>query len=303
MKRCPLTLEPSQTALTSNITAMVQNGHVHSLNQSYTNYLSDVNVMVQTEPEFSLNQSYTEYEHSCISHIRNSCHSVPPPSSPSSNSPSISEQSQNIGKDNDNILKQNGYTNIHTLCASQQGELFEAAVLDHEPSNPKSRDQKLVIKKVSKSLHTQHIACPQADDEMTYCIPNNVLKEALILILLTVKNRDRLVCDYLVRFIHFFHSKTHYYLVLEHIEDNVMNLKQFVDKAHQFIQNGKLDSQQYIAVIRFIFWQLFVLFQWMHDAMNCCHLDLKLEHVLLKGARFIVVKEDVSTHVAVLNNR
>eukprot|EP01084_Bolivina_argentea_P110116 196676_1 len=67
-----------------------------------------------------------------------------------------------------------------------------------------------------------------------------------------------------------------------------MNLHQFVEEAHQHIRNGKLDVKGYHRVIRFIFWQLSVLLHWLHDDMHCCHLDLQLEHVLLKDAGFVV---------------
>eukprot|EP01083_Nonionella_stella_P030849 84534_1 len=178
------------------------------------------------------------------------------------------------------ILNQNGYQKIKTLHDTQQGELFDASVL-----KPSASDSKVTIKRVSKALHFQRIATPRIDDDgMKYCIPNDIFKETLILSRLTVANK----WQYIIQFIEFFQSKKEYYLVLQHLGDKCMNLKQFVELAHKYIRNGQLHIRKYLQMIKFLFWQLFVTMRRLHDDMRCCHLDLKLEHVMLKDAEFVI---------------
>eukprot|EP01083_Nonionella_stella_P301068 1031087_1 len=176
----------------------------------------------------------------------------------------------------DPSLKLNGYKFIRKICDTQQGELLEAT--DHKSSA-------VVIKKVGNALFRQQITKKDAFG-MTYCIPNNILKEAIILNHLTVNNHCQ--CNYMVEFVHLFYSDQHFYLVTKQIDDDTLNLKQFIEQAQKHIREGKLNIKGYLKVIKFIFWQLSVWLHWMHNDMHCCHLDLTLEHVLLKDAGFII---------------
>eukprot|EP01083_Nonionella_stella_P280379 953863_1 len=168
----------------------------------------------------------------------------------------------------DPLLKLNGYKFIRKICDTQQGELLEAT--DHKSSA-------VVIKKVGTALFRQRITKKDAFG-MTYCIPNNILKEAIILNHLTVNNH----CTFMIQFVHFFYSDHYYYLVTKQIDDDTLNLKQFLEQAQKYICDGKLDMKKYLKVLKYIFWQLSVWLHWMHNDMHCCHLDLTLEHVLLK---------------------
>eukprot|EP01083_Nonionella_stella_P304547 1058969_1 len=222
------------------------------------------------------------------------------PASPSCAIPSFAPRT--YVNHEDSILNNSGYQTLRTLRTTQQGELVSAAIITPSFVASKRVSQKAVIKTVSKSLHSQHIARSDPDDEfggITYCIPNNIVKEAFILKYLTFHNRC--VDGYINRFVDFFHSKDKYYLVLRHIDDNAMNLKAFVDEAHRYIQNGQLDIAIYLQTIKYLFWQLLMVFHWMHDEMNCCHLDLKLEHVMLKvkGALPVFIIDPKSNSVTI----
>eukprot|EP01083_Nonionella_stella_P140689 431921_1 len=186
--------------------------------------------------------------------------------------------------DTDPSLELNGYKFIRKICDTQQGELLEAASLNAHKSKS---SPVVIIKKISKALFRQRITKTDAFG-MTYCSPNNILKESIILNHLTVNNH----CSYMVQFVDLFYSvpDQHYYLVTKQIDgdDAPLNLKQFVEQAQKHICEGKLDVKEYVKVIKWIFWQLSVWLHWMHNDMHCCHLDLKLEHVLLKDAGFII---------------
>eukprot|EP01083_Nonionella_stella_P010588 30135_1 len=285
------------------------------LNQSLTDFVPDTSASPYAAVQVGLNQSYTEYAYSGRSkatyHSETSLLSSRSPVSPISPispthqyllSPSFAPITYDIedSKSNHNgYLNMNGYQKIRTLRITKQGELLEAVI---NPSFVPSKraSQKAVIKTVSKSLHSQHIARSHPDDDITYCIPNNIVKEAFILKYLTFQNRC--VGDYINRFVDFFHCEHTYYLALKHIDGNAMNLKQFVDEAHRYIQNGQLTITDYLQTIKYIFWQLFVVFHWMHDQMSCCHLDLKLEHVMLK-AKGAVFNMDPKTNQVTVHRR
>eukprot|EP01084_Bolivina_argentea_P253438 425698_1 len=183
--------------------------------------------------------------------------------------------------DTDPSLELNGYKFIRKICDTQQGVLLEATDLNVRKSSA------VVIKKVGKALFKEGITKPDAFG-MTYCSPNNILKESIILNHLTVNNH----CSYMVQFVDLFYSvpDQHYYLVTKQIDgdDAPLNLKQFVEQAQKHICEGKLDVKEYVKVIKWIFWQLSVWLHWMHNDMHCCHLDLTLEHVLLKDSGFII---------------
>eukprot|EP01084_Bolivina_argentea_P019431 36120_1 len=213
-----------------------------------------------------------------------SCISPPsvPPSPFTPKSPSQNKE--------DELLRQNGYEIVQKLSDTQQGQLFEAYC---------SKGKRAIIKKVHASLHARHIGIAHQDDDtdgMTFCIPNDILKESLILSHLTAVNRQ----SQIIKFVDFFYSKQAYYLVLEHLSGNCMNLKQFAEQAHVYIHDGQLAMDKYLQVIKWIFWQLFVLIRWMHNDMHCCHLDLKLEHVMLKGATFMI---DADTSLITISRR
>lgn len=72
---------------------------------------------------------------------------------------------------------------------------------------------------------------------------------------------------------------------MEHIDG--INLKQFIQKAHQLINKKKLSLKNWGKIVKYVMWQLITTVRWLHDVFHCCHLDLCLENVMLQNADFI----------------
>ena len=102
---------------------------------------------------------------------------------------------------------------------------------------------------------------------------------------------------YCVEFVNFFESDTDYYLVLEYV--GKYNLSQFTTKAHQYIKEGKLSSKDWKKIVRFLFWQIAVTINWFHQDLGICHLDLKLENIMVKNGNFIETKIGNSTRISI----
>ena len=153
------------------------------------------------------------------------------------------------------IFALNGYKRLYKLCDTLQGELFKAEVVKNKLC------KSVVIKKTDKA------ATPQADNgRARFGNSESILKEASIVKYLTVNHIP--IGDYIVKFIDSFESDTDYYLVLEYVESE-MNLRQFVDKAHGYIKDGKLPIKSYRISIKYLLWQLFVTITWLHQSMHC----------------------------------
>ena len=45
-------------------------------------------------------------------------------------------------------------------------------------------------------------------------------------------------------------------------------------------------------IVKYLVWQLSVIVYWLHRDMNCCHLDLTLENIMLQNATFIENSDD-----------
>eukprot|EP01084_Bolivina_argentea_P211073 359103_1 len=171
----------------------------------------------------------------------------------------------------------NGYRVIHKMRDTLQGQLYKAQSL--------STEQYVVIKKTDKSLSNQQVA---VQDDMNFCVSENIIKEGLIQKYLSADNSS--IGDHIIKYIDCFEDDTAHYLVMEYIESE-MNLKQFVAVAHQHIAGRKLHLKRYQKVIKYLLWQLIVTIQWMHDDMRCCHLDLCMENIMLKNCDFIEHKD------------
>eukprot|EP01084_Bolivina_argentea_P245295 410702_1 len=135
------------------------------------------------------------------------------------------------------IFMDNGYNKFNTLTDTLQGQLIKAQRIS---------DKKLVVvKKTNKILFEDEIAI---QDEMSFCVAENIIKEALILKYLTVDNMS--IGDHIVHFIDTFQTENDYYLVMEYIESE-MNLKQFIQISHRYIKQGKLKLKQYQKIIKY----------------------------------------------------
>jgi serine/threonine protein kinase len=176
--------------------------------------------------------------------------------------------------DEEVLLAEHGYERVAKISHSLQGEIFMAEVV--------ATGVKVAIKKTCKSLYQQKIAVVAG---VHFCIEEDAVKEANNLKLCTDHEP---IGDYLVKFIEFFESSTHFYLVTEYIEGR--NMKEFVEKCHLYIEDGKMDVKQYQTVLRHIMWQLSTVVLWLHQDMHCAHLDLSMGNIILKNAEFTVNK-------------
>eukprot|EP01084_Bolivina_argentea_P049420 90896_1 len=188
-------------------------------------------------------------------------------------------QTENIEYKEDNketdTLTQHGYTKIAIICSnSLQGEVFLAE------NTEKTKNKRVAIKKVNKQLYSQFIAM---EDDMSFVVEEDIVKEAAILNILTVMNRAP--GDYIVKGIEFFEDVRNYYLVTEYCGKT--NLLKFVTKAHTLIKNNKLDIKIYQKAVKYLFWQICVIFNWLHDSMQCCHLDLCMDNIMVRNCTFI----------------
>ena len=198
------------------------------------------------------------------------------------------------GVDENIILSQRGYTRVRTISETLQGEIIECIKVEtpttetNDGNNDNDNDKEnnikhVAIKKTNKRLWKQKVS---KEDEfgMSFCIEDDILKQALILHHLSVDNTSS--GDYIIKYIEFFESYKDFYLVMEYIEDD-MNLKNFVEKAHEYINDGKLSLKEYQHFVKYILWQISAVIHWLHDDMHCCHGSLCLENILLKNAHFI----------------
>ena len=76
---------------------------------------------------------------------------------------------------------------------------------------------------------------------------------------------------YISRFLDFFESATHFYLVTE--KPSGPTLKDFIHEAHVHLANGRLTQKEYAKVAKYILWQLVATVKWMHDSYQCTYLQ------------------------------
>ena len=192
----------------------------------------------------------------------------------------------NDDSDNDNLLffqvleqcKENilfaerGYKRIHRVCKTLQGELLKAKVTKmefHSVCNKSHYELApigsfVAIKKINKQLAEKKVAII---DGTSFCVQESIIKEAMILKHLTVDNTPP--GNYVLNFIDFFESDTHYYLVTEYVDG--INLKDFVFLCHEYIKNGKLTLKHYQKTVKYIMWQLAVTIRSLHDIYQCMY--------------------------------
>jgi len=73
-----------------------------------------------------------------------------------------------------------------------------------------------------------------------------------------------------------------YYIVMEY--GGNITLKQFIDR-------GKLNIKHWQKICKYIMWQIAAALNWMHDDMNCAHLDLTLENIVMNDDYFLLNSE------------
>ena len=226
--------------------------------------------LIQSETaELSVELAATEMDGS-VSLTLDKYGSYSPESPDDSYSPSMMTLLTNLAQmDEESIFYNNGYQKISKICDTLQGAMYKAIKLEKEVLNVnynnkfQSKQSYVAIKQTNKSLFSEKIAIE--DDDTTFCVSEDIIKEAMILKYLTVDNTP--IGGYIVKYIDLFESDTDYFLVMEYIESE-MNLKQFVSKSREYIKNGKLSANQYHKIVKYLLWQLFVTIQWLHS-MHC----------------------------------
>lgn len=175
-----------------------------------------------------------------------------------------------------------------------QGEIIKAEVLwtaklqKTASGLDAERETKYVaIKKTSKELYSKKIGALWAEDTM-FCIEEDAVNEAEVLRRLTVDHSHRIDDDkcHVVRYRDAFESDTHFYLATEYIADQY-TLCEFVADGLDHVDCGRLGREEYLKVIRYLFWQILVTIHWMHSGVKCCHLKLTMKSVLIQNGSFL----------------
>ena len=175
-----------------------------------------------------------------------------------------------------------GYKIIKKRAKTLQGNIFEAELISESDKKNKT---KICIKQTNKKLCKNH---ESIQDELTVIVDENIVKEALILEYLTVINQPK--GGHIAKYIKFFQTENDFYLVMEYVGDN--NLGFFVRKCHHYIKQNRLKLSHYKKIIKYIFWQMVTTINWMHDDMNCVHLDLCMDNIIVSDNAFIINKID-----------
>ena len=185
------------------------------------------------------------------------------------------------------LLYKHGFVKVAKICDTLQGVVYKAERIN-SASSPRSKrgsrrsaleqygqrrktGDKAVrfvsIKKTSRNLYDRKISYVDESTDMTYCIEEDVVEEGKILKHLTVDHK--LNDGHIVKYIDFFQSKTDYYLVTEYGMERGCTLRDFIEDAQQHIDDGRLEINDYIKVIRYLFWQLFATIHWLHQDIKC----------------------------------
>eukprot|EP00484_Ammonia_sp_Unknown_P028441 CAMPEP_0197031586 /NCGR_PEP_ID=MMETSP1384-20130603/10554_1 /TAXON_ID=29189 /ORGANISM="Ammonia sp." /LENGTH=567 /DNA_ID=CAMNT_0042461137 /DNA_START=109 /DNA_END=1812 /DNA_ORIENTATION=+ len=220
---------------------------------------------------------------------------------------------QLTGVEEEVLFAQNGYAKIKKQRDILQGALIQAALTRNHPlrkmmenddendssvnTKTESKDEEdeeqaadedesayhVTVKKCDKVLVAEQISYAD-DDDMHFCVDDNIVKERKILEYLTIDNYP--LSENIVKFIDFFQSDDDYYLVMEDMANDV-TLKQFVEIAHQHIKDGNLSKKEYQKIVKYIFWQICAVVHWLHNDMHCCVMALKMDTILLENADFV----------------
>ena len=110
------------------------------------------------------------------------------------------------------------------------------------------KNNRVAIKKISKKLHNRRVYKEKGGTNIL--IDEDVVKEAILLHYLTIDNKS--TGGYICQLLSFFESPKYYYIVMEY--GGNCNLKQFVKRAHHFIQKKLLKISEWQKICKFLFW-------------------------------------------------
>ena len=182
--------------------------------------------------------------------------------------------------DEDLMFAENGYKRLYKICDSLQGGIYKAKMIKESIT-----EKFVIVKKVCKYLTDEQIArkkCDESNETITFCIEENILKEAIITKHLTVDNIP--TGGYIPKFIDFFESESHYYLVREYVDG--ITFKEFIDTAHKYIKDGRLDKREYRKCVKYLMWQFIATFRFLHDIFHCMHCNWFSSTTFLKTFLF-----------------
>merc|ERR1719273_2820759 len=208
-------------------------------------------------------------------------------------SPSSSTNSEDMTFGNEaaerRLLGRFGYTKKKVITKTLQGNIFVADVTKDGKfgkvgKDGKRKERQVVIKKTSKKLHSEHVT---VQNGRRFGIYENILKECIILKHLT-ENRSGLIMTSFTKYENFFDDSEHYYLSMEHGGSDLFD---FIIEAHELIEADKLRIKEWRKFSKYLFWQMVVVTQWLHNQMGIAHLDISLENILIKHGTFIPVQD------------
>jgi len=209
------------------------------------------------------------------------------------------------------LLGRFGYTKRKVITNTLQGNIFVADLVKESGHSSSSKEKKsestksnnakkkkervVVIKKTSKKLHSEHVT---VQNGRKFGIYENILKECIILKHLT-ENRNGLIMTSFTKYENFFDDDSHYYLSMEH---GGADLFDFIIEAHELIQAKKLRIKEWRKFSKYLFWQMIVVTQWLHNDMGIAHLDISLENILIKNGTFVEVQDGDETVFSINSN-
>merc|ERR1719273_2749430 len=219
-------------------------------------------------------------------------------------SPSSSTNSEDMTFGNEaaerRLLGRFGYTKKKVITKTLQGNIFVADVtkdgkVGKVGKDGKRKERQVVIKKTSKKLHSEHVT---VQNGRRFGIYENILKECIILKHLT-ENRNGLIMTSFTKYENFFDDDLHYFLSMEHGGSDLFD---FIIEAHELIEAKKLRIKEWRKFSKYLFWQMIVVTQWLHNDMGIAHLDISLENILIKHGTFVEVQDGDETVFSINSN-
>lgn len=160
------------------------------------------------------------------------------------------------------------------ISSTLQGSIWRALRIENR--------QKVVVKVTNRVLHNESVIIINGKK---CAIHENIFKEKQILKYLTI---DENAPKSIVKYNGFFKSDTNYFLVME---DAGNSLFQFVVRAHEFINAGKLDISEWQRIVKIIFKQIIECIDYIHSK-NVAHFDISLENFLINDVNVTIGEND-----------
>eukprot|EP01084_Bolivina_argentea_P193283 331633_1 len=137
----------------------------------------------------------------------------------------------------------------------------------------------VVIKRCSKYLHNKSVTIQNGKE---YPVNENVINEYKILKYFTAQKSCP---SQITKSIDFFESEYNYYFVMENAGGDFFD---FIVRAHKLITDGKLKVKEWRKFVKYLFYQMVIVVQFLHNQMHCCHLDISLENITVLNGDFII---------------